>query len=469
MMKNVILILLLLLVFIGFSSCSKGDDPAPYQQEETPPEEEDPVEEEPTDLPTGFTGEVAWVNTLGGSGIDEANDIIATSDGNYLIVGNTYSNDGDVTGKTTTDSDYWLIKINSSGGVIWNRVYGTEEDEVATHVSNTNDGGYIVAGYSRGNNCAVDSNQGFHDYWFLKLNAQGDEEWCKNYGFGGSDQAFDIFQTSDGGYFATGYFDVSASGGEGNADRSGQGTQHGVGEFWCMKLDASGEYYWTRYYGGTNNDRSYDALETADGGFLLFGHSESDDFDITDSKGSYDYWVVKVSGDGVMQWTKSFGGLGIDVAYAATQAPNGNYFIVGDSRSNEQDVTQNYGNADLWLVEMNPSGGLVSQKSFGGSQFDTARGIEVLSGGYILMTGASGSSDNDVSENKGFNDMWVVILNPQKELVFEKSIGGSNIDFGEAVVVTPDGSVISVGDTESSDGNIAQNKGSKDILIVKIN
>jgi len=447
--RNTIAILLLSLLFMA---CNK--------------DEGEVMETEPT--PIEYVGEIVWVKSLGGSGVDQANSIVATQDGNYIVAGTTYSNDGDVTGKTTTDADYWIVKISGTGTVLWDKTYGTEEDEIATHIANTSEGGYLVTGYSRGNNCGSNSNSGFHDYWLLKLNAEGEEEWCQNFGYGGSDQSFDAFETSDGGYFVTGYFDVSASGGEGNEDRSGAETLHGVGEYWCIKMDASGAFVWKRYFGGSNNDRSYKALEMPDGDFLLMGSSESEDFDITDSKGSYDFWAVKVAANGDKVWTKSFGGTGVDVGYGVAPTETGNYFLIGDTRSDDMDVSNNYGNADIWVVEMSAGGMLLSEKSFGGSQFDTGKGIYPISNNNYLLSGSTRSNDQDISFNNGENDAWIGIMDANKNLIFEKSVGGSNLDFGEDAIEALDNTIILVGNTESDDGDIPVNKGLKDFLIVNI-
>ncbi len=318
-----------------------------------------------TDPPAEFNGTLAWVETFGGSGIDQATAVVTTEDGAYMVVGSTYSNDGHFAGlKSTTDADYFLMRVRPDGGVDWTKVYGGDDDELATGITKTSDGGYVLVGYSRSDNCFTGSNGGFHDYYILKVDTQGNEIWCQNFGYPGSDQAQNIIETREGDLMVTGFFDVSASGGQGNDDRENSGTLHGVGEYWGIKLDADGQFFWKRYFGGSNNDRSYNVMQTNDGGFVLIGSSESDDFDITDSKGSYDYWAVKLSAEGDLEWTRSFGGSEIDIAYDIATTLDGNFLIVGDARSNDQDVSTNFGNADIWLVEIDPQGNLIWEKSF---------------------------------------------------------------------------------------------------------
>src|SRR5690606_37437477 len=315
-------------------------------------------------------GEVEYIKTYGGSGIDEAISVVEANDGNYMVLGNTRSFDGDITDKTGNDNDFWLLKISKTGEIIWSKTYGGSNDESAARITKTNDGGFLLSGYTTSNDGDVSGNEGFQDYWIVKIDASGTILWNKNFGFAGSDQAFKAFQTSDGGYFITGFFDVSASGGAGNDIQSGSGIElqrgvlHGVGEFWGIKLDANGTKEWRRYFGGTNNDRSYDAWELEDGGFLMTGTSESIDFDKIDPKGSYDYCEVRITASGDLVWTKSFGGSEIDNSYPSIITQDGNYIMVGDSRRADQDVTSARGNADAWMVKFDDGGNMIWQKSF---------------------------------------------------------------------------------------------------------
>ena len=411
-------------------------------------------------------GEIELVKTFGGSGIDEAVSVIEATDGNFMVLGSTRSSDGDITDRSGNDSDYWLLKISKTGEKIWSKTYGGSDDEKATRITMTNDGGFLLSGYATSNDGDVSNNNGFQDYWILKVDASGNTQWDKNFGFSGSDQASKAFQTRDGGYFITGYFDVSASGGGGNDMQ--KGALHGVGEFWGIKLDADGEIEWRRYFGGGNNDRSYDALETQDGGFLMTGTSESIDFDKIDPKGSYDYWAVRITDTGDLLWTKSFGGEEIDNSYASILTNDGNYIMVGDSRSTDQDVTDPRGNADAWMVKFDDNGNKIWQKSFGGLLFDTAHSIVQRSNGDYILSGHSRSNDGDLTNNKGFNDAWLFIVDSNANLKFQMNIGGSGLDYASEAIETTDNKIVIVGNSESNDLDIPLNKGSKDFLVIKI-
>lgn len=454
-LKNIVTLSLVLFLM----ACGKDDEPT--------------ITPDPD--PEGFLGEIDFIKTIGGSLNDDIVSVVQANDGNFVFMGTTESSNGDVTGKTGDDDDFWLIKTTPEGALIFNKVYGGSETDKATNLIKTSDGGYIVCGYSSSNDGDVSGNEGFQDYWITKLDAQGNITWEKNYGFAGTDQALKIIETSNGGYFTTGFFDVTASGNQGNDDGAAlapsgnpnRGALHGVGEFWGILMDSNGDKVWRRYFGGSNNDRSYDVIETATGGFLMVGQSESTDFDIIDDKGSYDFWVVHVSATGDKLWTKSFGGSEIDQGFGITNDADGNYIMVGDTRSTNGDVTTSNGNADAWVIKFNPNGDLIWQKTFGGAAFDSAKSITPLQNGDFAIAGNT-RSNIDGFVNKGQNDAWVFIIDTNGSLKFNYVIGGSNLDFANDVIETQDGKLVLVGSTESNNGDISENKGLVDALIIKI-
>ena len=417
-----------------------------------------------------FTGEVEWIKTFGGSDIDNALSVAETTDGGYAVAGYTQSINGDIKDKTATDSDFFLLKLTKAGDVSWMKTYGGSGDDRAAKVIQTEDNGFVMVGYNRSNDQDVSSNEGLRDYWVVKLDNSGQIQWEKSFGFPGLDEAFSVIQTKDKGYFITGYLDVTASEGGGNDDgkkHQKNDLKHGVGEFWGIKLNASGEREWRRYFGGTNNDRSYGVVQTEDEGFLMIGSSESEDFNISDPRGSYDFWIVKVGKQGELIWEKSYGGTEIDVAYAITDNGNNTYTIVGDSRSSDTDITNFKGNADLWIIQIDAAGKLLWQKSLGGSQFDTGRGICTMKNGNLFITGNSRSNDIDLTTNKGETDLWSLVMDTQGQLLWSDTLGGSKSDFGESCIQTSDGKIIVVGNSNSFDLDISSNRGSKDILVVK--
>ncbi|MEP0263004.1 hypothetical protein [Dokdonia sp.] len=462
-------ILSLLLLAILTMACSKDEGGLP-DPDSTDTETDEPEEEEDTTL--NFT--IEFIHVFGGSEDDTFHDVKATSDGGFIALGYSQSIDGDITDNTNQVNMYWLVKTDSAGNIQWSKTYGGTNDDRGEEVIQTSDGGYALSGYSRSSDGDVSANEGFQDHWIVKLDAQGEIQWEKNYGFSGSDQAFSIIQTSDGGYFTSGFLDVTASGGEGDDllesenNEETRAEQHGVGEFWGHKLDANGNKEWRRYFGGTNNDRSYAAVQADDGGILMVGASESTDFDISDPKGSYDFWAVRISATGDLLWERSFGGTEIDIAFAVTKSQDGNYVIAGDTRSNDGDVTGFNGNADVWVIKINDQGTLLWEKTLGGTNFDTARAITAIPDGFAI-TGSSRSNDIDVTTNSGQNDFWIAIMDTNGNLQNQRSIGGDGIDFGLGIAANAQGEIIVAGETQSTSGELTSTNGSQDAVLIKIN
>lgn len=413
---------------------------------------------------SGFQGTIDWAKTFGGSQEDFARSVIQTLDGNILVFGNSTSTNGDITDKLIEVSDYWLLKLDMEGNVIWSKTYGGSNEDVGQRVIQTSDGGYAIVGYSKSNDIDASNNEGQHDNWILKLDSNGTILWEKSFGYAGHDHAYSVIETSDGGFFMTGFLDITASEGEGSSVRN---NRHGIGEFWCHKLDANGNLEWRNYFGGTNNDRAYDVVQANDGGFVVAGFSESNDFDISDSKGSYDYWVVKLNTVGELIWDKSLGGSEIDQARSIIKTDDNAYIIAGNSFSTDGDITSNYGSSDFLLIKLSDDGKVLWNKNYGGSQFDFATSINKSSEGYIV-TGYSQSIDNDVNGNFGDNDFWVLKISDQGNLNWQRNFGGSKLDLAYDAFETIDGNIIVVGETESDDVDIVLNKGLKDILVIKI-
>lgn len=403
----------------------------------------------------------------GGSNEDIAHAVINTVDGGFAVIGNTTSTDGDLAGKALDVSDILLLKFDEDGSLEWSRTYGGTEDDRGHSLVELPTGGYALLGYAMSSDGDASQNQGQHDNWVIRVDAQGDILWERSFGFLGHDHAYNIIATQDGGLFFNGFLDVTASQGEGSTQKgNATNNKHGVGEFWCHKIDAQGNIQWRRYFGGTNNDRSYDALELDSGEFILVGTSESDDVDVTDPKGGYDMWVIKLSATGTLLWERSFGGTAIDGANAVVQRADGLLCVLGNSFSQDKSVSTPLGRSDIWLVVMDEEGNLRGEYSYGGSEFDLGRDL-ISTDNYLWLVGYSRSNDVDLIENQGENDVILLQLGenflPQQRL----SLGGEGEDFAHSLVQRPDGSIVVVGSTESRTGSFETLRGEKDIFIAQ--
>ena len=419
------------------------------------------------DTPQNSTkASVNFVKTYGGSKNDSAQSVVNTNDGGYAILGFTQSTNGDVSDAIDQSYDYWVLKFNAEDQLQWNKTYGGSDDDRGKTIIQTQDGGYAILGTSLSNNGDVSGNAGMQDYWLAKLDTTGNIIWQKSFGYLGADSGISVIQTNDQGYLISGVLDVTASGGEGNTSRFTR--KHAGGDYWVLKLNAIGEIEWSKYYGGNFTDTPEGIIQTNDNGYIIAGGSDSEDTDISNTIGSYDFWVIKISETGSLVWEKSYGGNQIDEARAIVKSGDGNYVIAGDTRSNDFDVSSNNGAADLWLIKITPNGDLLWEKTIGGTSFDVARAMVKTHDNGFLLAGSSRSSNGDVSVNKGQNDAWALKVDANGNLQWETTIGGTNIDFAYGIAELNNNAIIVVGDTASNDGDIIENKGFTDLLVVKI-
>ncbi len=270
--------------------------------------------------------EVTFVKTYGGSKNDSAQSVVATSDGGYAVLGFTQSMDGDITDKQNESFDYWVLKFSAEDTLEWSKTYGGSADERGNSIIQTQDGGYAILGFSFSDDGNITENAGLQDYWLAKLDASGNISWQKSFGYPGADSGISVIQTNDQGYLISGILDVTASGGLGNSSRSEN--RHAGGDYWVLKLNASGDIEWSQYFGGNLTDTPEGIAQTDDNGFIIAGGSDSDDTNISSNIGSYDFWVIRISASGDLVWEKSFGGSQIDEARAIVNSGDGNFIIM---------------------------------------------------------------------------------------------------------------------------------------------
>ena len=420
----------------------------------------------PTTPPTSFSGTLVDLKLFGGSDDEVARELIELRQGGFAMVGSTKSKDGDFVDRNTDNWDLFLMKLDQQGEMIWVKTYGGNAEDFGFSLVETPSGGFVLMGYSSSQDGDVPPTRGYHDNWIIKVDAKGELLWKKSLGFSGHDHAYNVIETQDGGYFFNGFLDVTASNGQGNSGKSSQVSRHGVGEFWCHKIDTNGNIQWQRYFGGTNNDRSYDAIQTQEGNFLVVGTSESDDVDIKNPKGSYDVWVVMVSPTGEMVWENSFGGSLVDEASKVIQDSFGNFRIIGNTHSEDMDVSHPKGLSDVWQIILDPSGRLLGSYNFGGSEFDKGTAIDEGVRGALFLTGFSRSLDGDLSNNMGENDLFLMYLPTDGSEASTMSLGGEGQDFAYDVLIPKNGDgVFVVGQSFSKNKPFEKNKGKSDILV----
>jgi gliding motility-associated-like protein len=356
-------------------------------------------------------GQIEWQKNYGGSGADAATSIITTSDGGYLFAGRTNSNDGDVVRNAGSTVDVWIVKLDNTGIIQWQKTYGGSGDEEANSIVQATNGDYIFAGYTNSEDGDV---QGLHtsllrsDIWVVRLNATGSIIWQKCLGGAGSEQGRSAKATADGGLVITGQAETNGG------DVSGV---HGFTDAWVVKLNAAGIMEWQRALGGTQHEIGYSITTTPDGGYILCGETGSANGDVSfnhSGNGNIgDVWVVKLSATGTLQWEKTYGGTDFDIGYAIQEVPSGGYVVAGIIYSQNGDVSGNHSMVrDAWIFKISDAGALEWQKSVGGKFDDIAYSIiNSIDGGFVF-TGYTNSVDGDASNNPpgGGNQTWTVKL-----------------------------------------------------------
>ena len=413
---------------------------------------------------------IEWQHSLGGSDYDGAFSIHQTGDGGYIVAGWSECNDGDVSGWHEgydewgyPTSDYWVVNLDSSGEIEWQRSLGGSSSDEAYSIHQTSDGGYIVAGGSQSNDGDVSGNHGEEDYWVVKLDTSGSIEWELSLGGSDVDRAHFIHQTNDCGYIVAGYSWSN------DGDVSGN---HGYADSWVVKLDSSGEIEWQRCLGGSDYDVARSIQQTGDGGYIVAGGSQSNDGDVSGHHGEHDYWVVKLDSSGSIEWQNCLGGSYYDRAYSIHQTDDNGYIVAGRSESNDGNVTGHHGTpgdyGDYWVVKLDTSGSIEWQRSLGGSYDDWAYSIHQTGDGGYIVAGVSWSIDGDVSGNHGYADYWVVKLNSSGEIEWQHCFGGIDWDWASSIQQTDDGGYIMARFSESNDGDVSGNHGDCDYWVVKL-
>ncbi len=403
---------------------------------------------------------IEWQQSLGGINYDVGYDIQPTADGGYIATGTTESANSGNVGNLQGAADCWLIKMDATGAIEWQRTLGGSDTDEAFSIRQTSDGGYILGAHTNSNDGDVSGHHGNRDYWIVKMDATGAIEWQRALGGSGNENFGSVVQTSDGGYFVSGLSNSNNGNVTGN---------HGQFDIWVLKLDQDGAIQWQKTLGGSDFDSAADAIQTADGGFAIAGFSRSIDGDLSFSRGAEDVWIIKLTDTGAFEWSNTFGGNVIDVATSIQQTSDGGYVTVGFTSSNNGDVSGNHGGSDYWVLKLGATGDLEWQRTFGGTSSEICTVVRQTSDGGYIVGGHTNSNDGQVTGyHGGDSDCWIVRLDPSGNLIWQKAIGGSGNDQMFAVEETTEGGFVFAAFTTSIDGDVLGNQGGFDFWVVKL-
>ncbi|MDO9324303.1 MAG: hypothetical protein Q7T80_05015 [Methanoregula sp.] len=357
-------------------------------------------------------GKILWQKLFGSKGYDQALSIRNTPDGGYVFAGVTNSTDGEFASQKHGVYDGWVVKLDSAGNKQWQTLLGGSDNDWIMSIRPTSDNGYIVAGYT---NSSDIPNAGIYhgktDIYIAKLNSTGRVVWQKVFGGSKYDFGSSIIPASDGGYILTGYTESDdipgANKNHGNYDILVMKLDNSGNPQWT-KLIGGKNYELTAFDNVIQ--------PTTDGGYILTGQtSSSANGDAGITHGSADVWVVKLDASGTIQWQNLLGGTGYDDGTAIQQTPHGDYILVGRTTSdNSGDVGQNNGNWDIWVAKLDPAGKLLWQDAVGGSAYDQCTAIQPTPDeGFILAAYTESSNSGNVGTNHGHQDAWIVKLKPR--------------------------------------------------------
>jgi hypothetical protein len=263
-------------------------------------------------------------------------------------------------------------------------------------------------------------------------------------------------------------------GGHSQSDNFDLSNHYGFFDGWVIKLNHQGELQWKKSIGGRGEDYINSVIETGNHEYICVGYTNSVDFDITENYGHNDFWIIKFAEDGTIIWKKNIGGGSNEYGFSICKADNDSYIVAGYSESNDSHITGNHGLFDALLLKIDGSGNTLWQKSYGGTKNDHAHAIIKTHDGGTVFVGYSSSEDLSGLANKGGLDFWVVKLNMNGDIQWQNTFGGTLDEYAKSVIQCSDGSFVVAGETYSHDFDAIENHenfdnpNNRDYLVVKI-
>ncbi len=420
--------------------------------------------------------EIEWEKSYGGKQAEYLTDAIATADYGYILAGSSLSiKSGNKSDDNKGDLDYWIWKMKENGDPEWQKSFGGLGSDFLQSIDKTNDGGFILAGTSASDKGIdkLENSRGGEDFWIIKLNARGEQEWQKTIGGSGQEKLQTIHQTFDGGYIIGGSSSSQSSpnpseGGGLTTEEFkefGEKTSQNFGnlDYWIVKLDKTGKIVWQKTYGGIYYDELRSIEQSKDGGYIVGGYSNSPSFEIPqlgigqkleNNKGIGDFWVLKIDIDGNEQWQKTIGGDQDDQLYVVHQTYDGNFIVGGNSNSQATDEKSksNQSGTDFWVLKLNPEGKTIWQETYNIGEVDVLTSLVENKDHSILLGGFAQSelSQNPTfgskqKETESINDFVAIKINENGEEIWRRTVGSDGEDLLKKAIETRDGGYLLAG------------------------
>ncbi len=381
---------------------------------------------------------IVWDKTIGGLGRDEIHGITLGKNNSIVFSGETGSDTScDISRTTRGGSDLLYFILDSNGNKLLDNRYGSNNNEMGGKLIRCLNNDYLIFGGSGGGISGDKTTPGYggSDLWLVRTDSLGNKLWDQTYG-GVSNEPV---------VFNSDYFIYEINGSEiilsGRTASSMNGTVtvlgYGQGDAWVQKTDSNGVPLWDKMFGGSGDDRFGDILETPNG-YLLLGTSNSKGGGtITDTGiANSDVWIVEIDTNGIQIWEKRYGGIGPDGGVDVQPAPDGGYWILGQSNSPAgYDITENsYGDSDYWIIKIDSLGNKLWDKRFGGPGNDLASNFIIMPDSSIIISGYAESGISSVKTDSGHGDYdyWVVHFN-----YYNNTTGNQNLSSANGVSLSP--------------------------------
>jgi hypothetical protein len=376
--------------------------------------------------------------TYGGSLADVLVKAFQDANG-YVLVGYTRSKDG-LLRRNGYDADFWVLRVDRQGEVVWHATYGAEGDEELTDAYRLQNGSLLLVGWTDSKSLS----HGKRDAYIVYIDPLGKVLWQKAIGGTGNDVARGVRLIGDS---------VIAIAGEiGSIDSLLCPKHRGGTDGWLLLLSLRGELLSSYNWGGSHNDYLRLIVPVSPDTLWLIGASDSHDGEIANPLGKMDIWIVETDGMGRFQRSWNIGGTDFEEPYTWTRAPEGEIWVGGTTFSRALIA---YGRADgvVWKIEPEGSAQVVWQG--GGTGDEGLNFLSRLPDGDWLLAGMTSSRDGLIPHLVGLYDGWAVRWNPYSDsLRFSITLGGKDIDRWEAAFEAEGGTYVSWGTTASKGDEI---------------
>ncbi len=365
-------------------------------------------------------GEIQWEKSFGGTNYESARDIVQTSDGGYIVAGETNSTDGGVVAGYGGTKDIWILKLNALGNLVWQKRYGGNGLDIANHIHLLNDGSFYLLASSSSNDGNITGNHGtggYTDAVVMKLDGSGNLIWSKCYGGSKNEEFFDM-EIINGSLYLAGFANST------DGDVPPQQKNYDI---WLLALDANGNKVYSKVYGGSQNDVAYATTVGNDGTLTLAGYSTSNDGDVQGAKGSQDYWIINLNtANGKLNWQKVLGGTDAEYANAIITDVDGGYIVGGISYSQDGDIDNPLGGGDYWIVKLDAKGNQNWQQSLGGNGDENLRSLLFLPSTKEYYLSGDATAGGDFNGGYGDTDFGIMKFKKLDTLQVDSTVCSSN-------------------------------------------